>query len=81
MSQLRSNHQMMKHQQQSIKLMKTHQKDSYYSFIDPIKELSEHYKKNNYEISSLAVPVDGHNNLFSNQILANLLKEKINELD
>ena len=60
--------------------MKVHQKD-FYIFIDPIKELSEHYKKNNYEISSLIVPEDGHNNVFSNQILANLLKEKINELD
>ena len=67
--------------EKSIKLIKEHQADSFYYFIDPIKELAEHYKKNNYERTSLILPVDGHHNLFSNEILANLLVKKIRELE
>ena len=65
----------------SIALIKEHQNESFYFFIDPIIELSEHYKKNNYERASIILPVDKHNNRFSNNILANLVKEKINELE
>ena len=65
----------------SIALIKEHQNESFYFFIDPIIELSEHYKKNNYERTSIILPVDKHNNRFSNNILANLVKEKINELE
>ena len=62
--------------EQSIKLMKIHQKDSLYFFIDPIKELSRHYKKNNYERTGIILPVDSHNNLFSNKIIMKLLIKK-----
>ena len=64
--------------EQSIKSIKFHQKDSFYFFIDPMKELSKHYKKNNYERASFILPVDSHNNLFSNKILMNLLKKNVN---
>ena len=64
----------------SIALINENQNESFYFFIDPIIELSEHYKKNNYERASIILPVDTHNNRFSNNILANLVKEKINEL-
>ena len=65
----------------SITLIKEHQNESFYFFIDPIIELSEHYKKNNYERDSIILPVDTHNNRFSNNILANLVKEKLKELE
>ena len=70
-----------KNYKRSIALIKEHQNESFYFFIDPIIELSEHYKKNNYERTSIILPVDKHNNRFSNNILANLVKEKINELE
>ena len=70
-----------KNYKRSIALIKEHQNESFYFFIDPITELSEHYKKNNYERASIILPVDTHNNRFSNNILANLVKEKINELE
>ena len=43
--------------------------------------LMNYYKKNNYERTSIILPVDGHHNLFSNKILVNLLVKKINELE
>jgi len=65
----------------SIDLMNKNQTESFYYFIDPINELSEHYKKNNYKRSSIILPVNTHNNRFSNNILANLVKEKIKEIE
>jgi hypothetical protein len=70
-----------KNYKRSVALIKEHQTESFYFFIDPIIELSEHYKKNNYERASIILPIDNHNNRFSNNILANLVKEKINELE
>tara|TARA_X000001036_G_C20557532_1_gene756999 strand:+ start:45 stop:1109 length:1065 start_codon:yes stop_codon:yes gene_type:complete len=70
-----------KNYKRSVELIKEHQNKSFYFFIDPIIELSEHYKRNNYERASIILPVDTHNNRFSNNILANLVKEKINELE
>ena len=69
-----------KNYKRSIALIKKHQNESFYFFIDSIIELSEHYKKNNNERASIILPVDTHYNRFSNNILANLVKEKINEL-
>ena len=70
-----------KNYKRSIALIKKHQNESFYFFIDSIIELSEHYKKNNNERASIILPVDTHYNRFSNNILANLVKEKINELE
>ena len=70
-----------KNYMKSIASIKKHKNNSLYYFIDPITELSEHYKNNNYKRDSIILPVDGHNNRFSNNILANLVKKKINKLE
>ena len=68
--------------QESIRLIKQSQKNnSLFYLIDPITELATHYKNNDYKRGSIILPVDTHYNKFSNNILSNLIKQKIDNLD
>ena len=73
--------QSQKNYENSILLIKENQNEKLYFFLDPIIELSDQYKKNNFDRKSIILPVDSHYNKSTNDILANLLGQLIYKLD
>lgn len=70
-----------KNYKKSISLINENQNEKLYFFIDPIIELSDYYKKNNFDRKSIILPVDNHYNKYTNIILANLIKKIIDKLE